>query len=372
MELETPYIRVDSDRLERNIRKMADVAACAGVKLRPHVKTHKIPAIALQQIRAGAAGITVAKLSEAEVMAEHGVKDIFLALPVVSPSKLRRLVRLAEQVRLVVGVDSAEGARLLAAAARGAGLERVRKIEVRLEVDTGMRRTGVRYEQALELARRVADMPDIRLSGLYTYRGAMVGGRPTLDLRQAGVDEGRQMVELAERIRAAGIPLEDVSVGSTPTAAYAASVPGVTEIRPGTYVFQDRMQARYGVCGPEDWAASICVTVISRPAEDLAVIDGGSKTFATDIQPGTEPLQLAGYGHVLGLEGVQFERLSEEHGMLRLDPAAAESAKLRIGQRLHIVPNHICSTINLHNQVILFAPDGSYEKLPVLARGMLQ
>jgi D-serine deaminase-like pyridoxal phosphate-dependent protein len=264
-------------------------------------------------------------------------------------------------------VDSLEGASLLAAAAARIG----REIEVRLEIDTGMRRTGVPYEQALTLAKRVSELPFIRLNGIYTYRGALSEGKPTLDLMRAGAEEGKLMVDLADRIRAEGIPLEDVSVGSTPTAAFVAAVPGITEIRPGTYVFQDRMQARFGVCGPGDWAASVRVTVVSRPAEDLAVIDGGSKTFATDVQPNMEPLQLKGYGKILELEDAVFERLSEEHGMLRLG-SSAQAANVAIGDVLHIVPNHICSTINLHNQVVFHSGDGSYSTAPVLARGMLE
>ncbi|MDF2716957.1 MAG: putative amino acid aldolase or racemase [Paenibacillus sp.] len=169
-------------------------------------------------------------------------------------------------------------------------------------------------------------------------------------------------------MRASGIPVEDVSVGSTPTSAYAMAVPGVTEVRPGTYVFMDRMQARFGVCQLEDCAGAVRVTVVSRPAPDLAVIDGGSKTFATDVQPNTDPLQLQGFGHIMELEDAVLERLSEEHGMLRLGPA---SQGVAVGDILHIVPNHICSTVNLHNQVY-FLRDGKYEPHTVAGRGKLE
>lgn len=365
--METPYVLIDTARMERNIHRMAAVAAEAGVKLRPHTKTHKMPPIAHKQVAAGANGITVAKISEAEVMAQHGIDDIFIAFPIVSPGKIERLTRLAPQINLLVGVDSMEGAKLLAEAATRS--EQV--VAVRLEVDSGMRRTGVLYDQAVELAKQLSAMPSLRLDGIYTYRGALYNGQPTLDLMQAGIDEGRLMVELAERIRAQGVPINEVSVGSTPTAAFAATVPGITEIRPGTYVFQDRMQARFGVCGPEDWAASVCVTVVSRPSPELAIIDGGSKTFATDIGPGTGPLMLEGYGHVMELEDARLERLSEEHGMLRLGPSA-QAANVQIGDILHIVPNHICSTINLHNQVVFRTATGQYDAARVLARGMLE
>lgn len=365
--METPHIIIDAGIMSNNINKMAHMAAHAGVKLRPHVKTHKMPSIAHKQVQAGATGITVAKLSEAELMARHGIGDIFIAYPIVSPGKINRLLQLASQVQLTAGVDSLESARMLAEAAARSG----QIIRVRLEIDTGMRRTGVLYGDAVNMAEQIAVMPSLHLNGIYTYRGAMYNGKPTLDLMTAGEDEGRLMAELATRIRERGIAIEDVSVGSTPTAMYAAAVPGVTEIRPGTYVFQDRMQARYGVCIQADWAACVRVTVISRPSSDLAIIDGGSKTFATDIQPMTGPLGLEGFGQVLGWDDILFDRVSEEHGMLKLGPAAQASG-LRAGDILHIVPNHICSTINLHNGVVIRDENGEEQVAPVLARGFVE
>ncbi|MFD0696116.1 alanine racemase [Paenibacillus sp. GCM10027628] len=365
--LETPCLMIDAERMERNIEKMADVARQHGVKLRPHAKTHKMPSIALQQIAAGAVGITVAKVSEAEVMAAHGVSSIFIAYPLVTESKIERAIRLSERIELIVGVDSLAGAQRLEQTASRLG----HSLQVRLEIDTGFRRTGVLYEQAELLACAIAGMPHLRLTGIYTFRGAILAGKPTLDLAAAGKEEGELMVQLAERIRAQGIAITDVSVGSTPTAAYAAAVDGVTEVRPGTYVFQDRMQARYGVCSLADCAGSVLVTVVSRPSADLAIVDGGSKTFATDVQPGTAPLQLAGFGHIVGLDDALLVRMSEEHGMLQLGPEAQRSAGLEVGDRLRIIPNHICSTVNLHNEVILQRGE-TLERVPVLARGMLE
>ncbi|SDD63233.1 D-serine deaminase, pyridoxal phosphate-dependent [Paenibacillus sp. UNCCL117] len=362
----TPGVVIDSAVMERNIAAMAEVARKAGVQLRPHAKTHKMPWIALRQIEAGAAGITVAKVSEAEVMAAHGVKDIFIAYPLVTPDKIERALKLSAQIRLIVGVDSREGALRLAQAAAAART----RLEVRLEIDTGLRRTGVLYEKALELGRFINSLAMLRLTGIYTFRGALMGGKPTLDLQAAGEEEGRLMAELAGQMRGIGLPIDAVSVGSTPTAAFAAAVPGVTEVRPGTYVFQDRMQARLGVCGLEDCAGRVRVTVISRPSVDLAVIDGGSKTFATDVQPNTDPLQLRGFGHIAELPDAVLERLSEEHGMLRLGPEAQHSP-LAVGDILHIIPNHICSTVNLHNQVYMLR-DGKYEPETVLGRGKLE
>jgi D-serine deaminase-like pyridoxal phosphate-dependent protein len=229
--LETPHLLIDGAKVARNIEKMAGIARERGVKLRPHVKTHKIPMIARRQLESGAAGITVAKVSEAEVMADGGIRDIFIAYPLVTDSKIRRAIRLSrEGVRLVVGVDSLEGGKRLS---RVAALED-HELEVRLEVDTGLRRTGVRFDRAVELAAEITELENLRLSGLYTFRGAVLeSGIPTLELKQAGLEEGKLMASLADRMRDSGIEVEDVSVGSTPTAGYAGEVEGVTEIRPG-------------------------------------------------------------------------------------------------------------------------------------------
>jgi len=358
----TPYLLIDGPQMERNILGMADAARENGVALRPHVKTHKIPGIAKVQLEAGASGITVAKLSEAEVMADGGIEDIFVAYPLVTEAKIRRAVRLAERVRLVVGVDSLEGARRLSAAAEG------HILEVRLEVDTGLRRTGVPLDEAVGLAGEIEAMDNLDLTGIYTYRGAVLGGSKTLELEKAGLEEGQLMVSLAVMLRERGIGVDDVSVGSTPTAEHVAKVEGVTEIRPGTYVFYDRMQARLGVCSLDECAAMVVCTVVSRPARDLAIIDGGSKTFATDVAPGAEPLNLEGYGHVVGYPDAVLERLTEEHGMLSVD----EDCDLQVGDTVQVIPNHICSTVNLHDAVYLVGEDGVVEETLVAARGKVR
>lgn len=361
--MDTPYLRINASLMRTNLTSMAKVAADSGVRLRPHAKTHKIPQLARLQLESGASGITAAKVSEAEVMAQHGIADIFIAYPLVTPSKISRALHLAKSIRLIVGVDSLAGARRLAEAARQTG----QTLEVRLEVDTGLGRTGVPYKEAPPLARAIGEMTALRLSGIYTYRGALLDGQPTLDLRQAGEEEGRLMAELAAQLRGDGLSIEDVSVGSTPTAPYAAAVPGVTEIRPGTYIFQDRMQAGFGVCSIGDCAAAVAVTVVSCPAEDRFVIDGGSKTFATDVQPDRAPLYLRGFGHIVEAPGAVLARMTEEHGMVETDGPHGFS----VGDVIHVIPNHICSTVNLHNQVYM-EENGNIVALTVEARGMVE
>jgi D-serine deaminase-like pyridoxal phosphate-dependent protein len=363
--LETPRLLIEVPKMGRNIGKMAGIARERGVKLRPHVKTHKIPEIAREQLEAGAMGITVAKVSEAEVMAESGVRDIFIAYPLVTESKIKRALRLSRGTSLTVGVDSLEGARRLSKMAASDG----RVLDVRLEIDTGLRRTGVPRDRAVELASSIESLQNLNLTGIYTYRGAVLkDGSPTLDLKAAGLEEGELMVSLAERIRELGIEIEDISLGSTPTAAFAGEVEGVTEIRPGTYIFYDRMQVQLGVCSLAECAATVIVTVVSRPSEDLAIIDGGSKTFATDVPPDKEPLNLKGFGHVVGYSDAVLERLTEEHGMLRI----TGECNLGIGDTVRIVPNHICSTVNLHNEVFLTDELDAVERVEVAARGKLE
>ena len=356
--VETPHLLIDGSKMRRNIEKMAGVAREQGVKLRPHAKTHKIPSIAREQLEAGAAGITVAKVSEAEVMVEGGIRNIFIAYPLVTESKIERALRLSRRVNLTVGVDSLEGARRMS---KMAALEDD-VLDIRLEVDTGLRSTGVLFDEAVGLAGEIEALKNLNLTGLYTYRGAVLtDGSPTLDLEKAGIEEGKLMVSLANRIREEGIDIEDVSLGSTPTAEYAAEVEGVTEIRPGTYVFYDRMQVWLGACSLAECAATVVATVMSRPSGNLAVIDGGSKTFATDVQPDA----LRGFGHVVGYPDIVLERLNEEHGMLRVK----SDDDLGVGDAVQIIPNHICSTVNLHDAVYLLNGDGAVEELRVEARG---
>ena len=362
--MDTPYLQIDAMKMQSNILKIAEMARSSEVSLRPHVKTHKIPAIAKEQLEAGAVGITVATVSEAEVMADGGIEDIFIAYPLVTEEKIQRALALSRRIRLIVGVDSLEGARRLSEVAESED----HTLEVRLEVDTGLRRTGVPYEDAVELAVKIQATSNLDLTGIYTYRGAVLDGSPTLELEKAGIEEGQLMADLAEEMRERGVGVDDVSVGSTPTAQYAAQVEGITEVRPGTYVFYDRMQTKLGACSFDECATEVVVTVVSRPSSNLAVIDGGSKTFATDVQPGSAPLNLVGFGEIVGHPGAVLERLTEEHGMISLN----EDSGLQVGDTIRIVPNHVCSTVNLHDAIYLTGEDGTVEELQVAARGKVR
>lgn len=361
--IETPAIVINRNVMRQNIEHMAAIAKLNGVQLRPHVKTHKIPEFAHEQIAAGAVGITVAKVGEAEVMADHGIQDIFVAYPIVVPSKIARMITLAQRIRISVGVDSLVGAMRLSEAAQAANVT----LEIRLEINTGLNRTGVLPDDALSLAKSIHELPCLNLNGIFTFKGAVYQGKSTLDLEAAGREEGETMVAVAEQLRANGIEIIHVSVGSSPSAKSVAVVKGVTEIRPGTYIFYDRMLTEMGVCTAEDCAAKVIVSIVSMPSPDLVVVDGGSKTFATDVQPNQAPLNLRGFGEVIGYKEAVLERMNEEHGMIRMNVPH----NLQIGDTLEIVPNHICSTVNLHNTVYV-EDEAGLVPMTVLGRGLLQ
>lgn len=361
MIIETPCVVVNMDKVEQNLERMAAVSKKSGCKLRPHVKTHKMPALAKLQMHYGACGITVAKLSEAETMADYGLSDIFMAYPLIGKERITRAMELGKKIRLICAVDCFESAEKISQICSSEGYT----MEVRLEVDTGMHRSGIPYALAQEEAKKIASLPGISLQGIFTFRGMIFDGEIDADRRKCGIQEGRLMAELADQMRMAGIPIEDVSVGSTPTAEFCAEVPGVTEIRPGTYIFQDMMQVNTGVCGMENVAAEVWTQVVSSCKPEVTVIDCGCKSIATDVAQGVPPYYLKGFGHVIGHSEFTFARLSEEHGMLH----KSGNSDVKVGDILRIIPNHICPTVNLYDEVYLMRGGEIVDKVRVYARG---
>ena len=357
--LPTPAVVVDLDVLERNVARMQERAGRSGVKLRPHAKTHKSPEVARLQRAAGASGLTLAKTSEAEVFADLGFDDIFLAYPIVGDDKARRLLRLSDRVRLSVGVDSLDGARSLGGAFARAG----RRLSVRLEIDPGFHRSGVLPEDTLALARAVSDVPGLELTGIFTHAGQGYAAPTPEEVARVGAEEARLAVETAEALRAAGLPIAEVSVGSTPTAMAAMSGAGVTEGRPGTYVFNDRSQVALGSAAPEDCALTVLATVVSAPAADRAVLDAGSKTLSSDASRPTAD----GFGIVVGRQ-TRIARVSEEHGVL----AVAPGERFRVGERVRVLPNHACAVVNLHDALVAVRGGRVEGRLAVAARGCVQ
>ncbi len=358
-ELPTPAVLVDLDVLERNVADMQARARRAGVKLRPHAKTHKSPEVGRMQLAAGASGLTLAKTSEAEVFAAHGFEDIFIGYPVFGQDKARRLLVLADRIRLSVGADSVEGAASLGAVFHAAG----RRLAVLLKIDCGFHRVGVLPSAAVETARRIADLPGIEFAGLFTHAGQGYHDHSAESLARTGGEEGRIVAEAADAVRAAGLPVGEVSLGSTPTVRSAMTVPGVTECRPGTYVYNDRSQVALGTARPEDCAMTVLATVVSVPAADRAVVDAGSKTLSTDpMRPEAD-----GNGIVAGRQS-RVARVSEEHGVI----AVAPGESFRIGERVRIVPNHACVVSNLHDRLVAVRGGRVEGSITVAARGCVQ
>lgn len=361
-EIDTPALLVDLDLLSANVRRFATMAEQAGVRLRPHIKTHKTIEIALMQLNAGAGGITCAKLSEAEVYAEAGITDIFIAYPVIGQEKACRAAQLAQRCHLIVGVESAIGVQQLSEAAREAGVT----LNVRVELDSGLKRTGIAPAAAEQLCHQIQAAQALQLDGIFTFRGASFPDAPTRDPQELGRLEGEWMMAQAEHLRAAGIPIREISIGSTPTFSGAAQVPGITEVRPGTYVFFDRMTCRSGTSSPDEIALSILATVVSRPAADIAVIDAGSKTFCGDIIPKNAGLE--GYGIMVDGQSGIVERMNEEHGIVRLAPGCSPT----IGDKLAFFPNHVCTAVNLSDEIVVVQQGIVKEIWRVAARGRRQ
>ena len=361
---DTPEIVLDLDVVRANIDRAAAMAREAGVGVRPHTKTHKLPRIAHMQVEAGAVGVQVAKLGEAEVMADAGIVDILVGYPIVGEHKLARLADLAERVSISVTVDSDEVAAGISRVARERGLT----IPVLIELDTGLRRLGVLPGPgAADLAERIAALPGIELAGVFTHEGHVYtqarddGERERLTLEACGA-----AVDTAVEIRSRGLAAPIVSVGSAGTFRFAVRCPGVTEVRPGTYVFNDRSQIAQGAATAADLAAFVITTVVSRPTPERLVVDAGTKVLTSDRMLVHDPL--ASFGRVWGHDDWDVARLSEEHGVLEVPP----DAEARIGDRLAIVPNHVCPTINLASTVTVAEGGQVVGSWPVAARGRVQ
>ena len=361
-DLATPFLYVDLERMTTNIDMMAAAARDLGVRLRPHAKTHKVPEIARLQIAAGAAGITVSKVSEAEVFADAGFDDLFLAYEIVAPPQLQRLVRLAGSAQVRCAVDGREGAEALSRAATDAGIE----LQVMLEIDLGIGRTGVPAGAAArELAQRIAALPSLKLIGVYGFRGFRAFSEGAATRETWGRAEGEALVSAADGLRAVGLPIVEVSAGSTPTALPAGSVRGVTEIRPGQYLFGCANVVAQGAMRTDEVALFARATVISRSADDRAVVDAGSKTLSADgpWEPGR------GLGYLASDPTTRVVSLWEEHGVLGLGENARS---LRVGDRVSIVPNHVCSAVNLHDRLVGVHDDRIEVVWKIAARGRLE
>lgn len=355
-DLETPSLLIDRDILQRNLSGMQTALAGKDIALRPHAKTHKIPEIARLQVALGAVGITVATLGEAEVFAAAGIDDVFIAYPLwMTPRSADRVRAVLASTRLSLGVDSAESAENTAALL---GPDAAR-VAVRIEVDSGHHRSGVRPEDAATVA-LAARSAGLAVEGVFTFPGHSYAPGAAAAV---ALDERDALTAGAVALEAAGIPVAVRSGGSTPTALLTAAGT-VTEARPGVYAFGDAQQWELGRCAPEDIAVSVLSTVVSAHERDGAtflVADAGSKILGSD-----RPAWTTGYGRVLGAADARIVALSEHHATIRWpgrDPRPA------LGSRLRIVPNHVCLAMNLVDDAVVTAGDQVVDVWHVAARG---
>lgn len=364
----TPFVAVDHARLRANIAAMQALATHAGVRLRPHTKTHKSPVIAGWQLEAGAAGICCAKLAEAEVFAEAGVTDIRLPYP-VNPVNADRVVALLNRgVKLSIIVDDLDVARGWSGKMTAAG----RTLDVLVKVDVGTHRVGIDPDspQAVPTIRAVSALPGLNFRGLLSHAGHSYNVGSSEEIRQVAAKEIEIHTTLANELRDAGIEVAEISVGSTPSSRFIGEQKGVTEMRPGNYVFFDRTQYGLESATLEQCAMSIVSMVVSRPACDRVVFDAGSKTLTSD---GARAFGgVTGYGLVYaGLETttpdttICVERLSEEHSVARV----TAECRLKPGDRVRIVPNHACPVTNLADTLVLVEGQRVVDRIPVAARG---
>ena len=334
----TPGLVVDLDILDRNLDEMAAIARSAGVELFPHAKTHRMARVGVRQVEHGADGLCVAKLGEAEAFAVAGVKRLFVANPIVGEDKARRALALHRSVDLLLATDSVEAAATVGAVFAAAG-ERARMM---LAIDSGLGREGVSAAQAPAGAAAIHAVPGVELVGIYTHEGTTYGATDAADLVGRAKAAGAFMVGVAESIRARGVPLPIVSLGASASARAVARVPGVTQIRPGIYAFNDVGQIALGNATLATTAIRVIATVVSHPDPERACIDAGSKSLSTDLVPAAAHRgEYPGLGLIVNAPGWVIDRMSEEHGWLRWHGEGAPTA-LPVGTRLEIVPNHVC------------------------------
>ena len=373
-DLPTPQVLIDRTRALNNIARVQALATDAGVRLRPHAKTHKSPIVAGWQIEQGAVGICCAKLGEAEVFAAAGIGDIRLPYP-VNPINAPRMLPLMDRATMSIIVDHLAVARGWSEAMTHAG----RRLDVLVKVDVGFHRCGIDPNgDALGFVEAVSAMPGLRLRGLLSHAGHGYHAATEEELASIAHEEVAILARLRERAAAKGIALDEISVGATPTLRFSVREPGITELRPGNYVYFDRTQVALGAATLDDCALTVLATVVSKPAADRIILDCGSKTLTNDLARGIT--KAAGYGAVIAGgrddldyareidETLTIERLSEEHATVRVTGAT----RLEPGDRVRVLPNHSCTVSNLVDVVRLVEGDRVIDTIPIAARGRIQ
>ena len=365
-DLPTPQVLVDHAKARANIARVQALADEAGLRLRPHAKTHKSPVVARWQLERGAVGICCAKLGEAEIFVDAGVTDVRLPYP-VNPSNAARVLALMSGATISIIVDHLDVARGWSDAMQRAG----QTLDVLIKVDVGFHRCGIDPGgDVLEFVQAIASMPGLWLRGLLSHAGHGYNATSEDGLAAIAREEADTLAMVRDRATASGIAIDEMSVGATPTLRFSARQRGLTELRPGNYVYFDRTQVALGAASIGDCALTVLASVVSAPAADRIILDCGSKTLTNDQARGIA--KAPGFGLVLRDDGAPddglcIERLSEEHATVRV----TNGTSLKPGDRVRVVPNHSCVVSNLVDVVHLVEGDNVVDTIPVAARGKI-
>ncbi len=359
--VDTPVVVVDRERTELNLVAMAELARSLGKDLVPHTKTHKSPVWARRQLELGAPRVMVAKLTEAEALLQAGITRQYIGYPLVDAVKEIRLAELVDRgLEAVVAVDSEAGADLLGRVAERTG----RSLSALVEVDTGFHRCGLETEEdVVRLARRLADGP-VDYAGITCFGGHINWRRARADLPALVDAEDAVLDRMATALLRAGLAPRIISEGGSIPAAFGERLKTATAIRPGTYIYKDYCTMMCGAATEAECAAFAVATVVSTPAGDRAVLDAGSKTLSGD-----GPAD-GGFGYIRERPDLILASLSEEHGVVRARNAGPTG--LRVGERLTIIPNHVCTMMNLHDRFLVAQGGTIVEEWPVVMRGAVR
>jgi D-serine deaminase-like pyridoxal phosphate-dependent protein len=362
--LDTPSLLLDLDKMEKNLQEIAEFASENGIHWRPHIKTHKSIEIAKRQVNYGAVGITVAKVSEAEIMAKAGINDILIAYPVSSTIKLNRIASLFRLAKIIFTIDHPKQAEIIHRFLENSSTV----IDVWIKVDTGLHRCGVKPgNETVALAKEIQKYPKLNLTGLYTHAGHSYAAASEEEIERIGLYEGHALVETADLCEKEGIPITHRSVGSTPTYRISGKMAGITEVRPGNAVFFDAIQVGLGVATYDRCALNLLSSVVSIFPEDRLILDTGSKSLSLD-QGAHGNATVKGFGYIMEHPELTIQRLSEEHGVVLIN----QRTDLDITDRVQIIPNHACTVVNLFESYILHRNGTIVGEWKIDARGKVQ
>lgn len=347
--IDTPSLVLDLDIFKDNVKELLKICNANGVSLQPHAKTHRTPELGLLQQELGCDGLCVAKLGEAEGFAKAGIKKITVAYPIVGSNKVERARALAASVDLTLAVDSVIGAESI-----GKVFAQHSKVcPVLLIIDSGLGRDGALPENAPSIVKAIDSVPGVKVVGIMTHEGVVYGAPDRESMIAAAKQTSEMMVTVGNGITKAGVDISRVSMGASASARVAATVPGVNQVRPGIFAFNDLGQIALGNATLETCAVRVLSTIVSRPTPDTAVIDAGSKSLSADLLPAKEHRgEYPGHGLIIGKSGWIIERLSEEHGMLKWI-GKGTPPEMKIGEQIQIIPNHVCTVFSSLNESVV-------------------